>query len=122
MWIKSSWSQNVDEMNGITQNKKKWTDFDVCWKCWDYFIVCRYNSALQERKRRRRSTKKMFIQKKWKKVGQMLPNAISPSNNKTEFIFVSIIANRDEKKTSKRVCILLFHCNFIVDGKKAHKM
>lgn len=40
----------------------------------------------------------MFIQKKWKKVGQMLPNAISPSNNKTEFIFVSIIANRDGKK------------------------
>lgn len=64
----------------------------------------------------------MFIQKKWKKVGQMLPNAFSPSNNKTEFIFVSIIANRDWKKTSKRVCILLFHCNFIVDGKKAHKM
>lgn len=43
----------------------------------------------------------MFIQKKWKKVGQMLPNAFSPSNNKTEFIFVSIIANRDEKKPPK---------------------
>lgn len=70
MWIKSSWSQNVDEMDGITQNKKKWTDFDVCWKCLDYFIVCRYNSALEEWKRRRRSTKKCLSKRNGRKLAK----------------------------------------------------